>query len=259
MSMLSYRPGRAVPLGLGAIVVAAVTVASTAIVPAQEALPPARKIIDRHVDAIGGRAAILAHSSMHLTGTMTMSGVGGTIEGFAAKPNKNVVKITIAGVGEVSEGVNGDVAWSLSPMTGPMLAQGKELEQKRRDADFYAELRPAGQFKSMTTVEKTTWEGRPAYKVSLVRSDGSEEIEYYDVENAFRIGREFSRETMAGTLKVSQVTTDYKKFDDLLHATSVKVGVMGIQQLFTISSVEYDKVDPAVFELPAEIKALIKK
>ena len=261
MTVSSHRPGRALPVGIAAILFGTFALASSVVLPAQEGLPPARKIIDRHIEAIGGRAAILAHSSMYLTGTMSIpsNGVGGTLEGFAAKPNKTLVRINVTGIGEISEAVNGDLAWSISPMTGPMLAQGKELEQKRRDADFYSELRPADQFKSVSTVEKTTWDTRPAYKVSLVRLDGSEEIDYYDVENGFRIGREFSRDTMMGTMKVSQTTTDYKKFGNLLHATTVKNNTLGVEQLFTIASVEYDKVDPAVFEPPAAIKALLKK
>ena len=64
---------------------------------------------------------------------------------------------------------------------------------------------------------------------------------------------------MMGTMKVSQTTTDYRKFGDLLHAASVKNNTLGVEQVFTISMVEYDKVDPAVFEPPAAIKALIKK
>jgi hypothetical protein len=34
---------------------------------------------------------------------------------------------------------------------------------------------------------------------------------------------------------------------------------MGAQVVMTITAVEYDKVDPAVFELPAAIKALVKQ
>src|SRR6476619_1014731 len=37
-----------------------------------DTLPSARSIIDRHVKAIGGRAAILAHTSSHATGTFSM-------------------------------------------------------------------------------------------------------------------------------------------------------------------------------------------
>lgn len=261
MTTSNARPGRALPLAFSAIAVAAVAVASTAVTPAQEGLPPARKVIDRHIEAMGGRAAILAHSSMHLTGTMSIpaSGVSGSLEVFAAKPNKTLVRMTIPGIGEVLEGVDGTVAWSLSPMFGPMLAEGKEAEQKKFDADFYGELRSDDRYKSATTVEKTTWEGRPSYKVSLVRHDGSEEFEYYDVENGLRSGRELSRDNPAGTLKVTQITSDYRKFGDLMHPATITINVMSVQQQLTISSVEYDKVDPAVFEPPAAIKALIKQ
>ncbi len=260
MSTFDSRLGRAVSRSLFAAALAALTAAASAVVPAQEALPPARTILDRHIAAIGGREALMAHSSIRMVGTLAFpaNGISGSLEAFAAKPNKVLVKLNIAGIGEALEGFDGSVAWTLSPMTGPMLSQGKELEQKKFDADFNGELRLPERYKSTTTVEKTTWEGRPAYKISLVRHDGSEEFEYYDVESGFRIGREFTREAMVGPLKVKQVSTDYRKFGDLMHATRSTVDAMSVQQLITISAVEYDNVDPAVFELPAAIKALVK-
>ena len=33
-------------------------------------LPEAREIINRHIQAVGGREAILSHKSMHATGTL---------------------------------------------------------------------------------------------------------------------------------------------------------------------------------------------
>src|SRR5688500_14258625 len=52
-----------------------------------KALPSARSIIDRHIAAIGGRAAILARTSTHATGTVAISSAGmtGTVDVFAAK------------------------------------------------------------------------------------------------------------------------------------------------------------------------------
>lgn len=260
MTTSRVRPGLALPLVFPPLLVAALTLGLTAVLPAQEGLPSGRAVIDRHIEAVGGRPAILAHTSMRMAGTVSFpaNGISGSLEAFAAKPNRALVRMNIAGIGEASEGVDGDIAWSLSPMFGPMLAQGKELEQKKFDADFYAELRSNERYKSATTVEKTTFEGRPSYRVSLIRHDGSEEMEYYDVENGLRTGREFSRDMAMGTLKVTQISTDYRKFGDLMHPATVKINAMGVQQVLTISSVEYDKVDPSVFEPPAAIKALIK-
>ena len=147
--------------------------APTAVPSAQEAaarLPAAREIIDRYVREIGGREAILAQSSTHVIGTVALpaAGISGEMETFHAKPNMFLQRLVLPGIGTVEEGFDGTVAWTMSPLTGPALIDGKQLEQRRFDADFYEELKPEGRYASMTTVEKTTFEERPAYKIKLV-------------------------------------------------------------------------------------------
>ncbi|MEN3337921.1 MAG: hypothetical protein V7647_1597 [Acidobacteriota bacterium] len=224
------------------------------------ALPPARTIIDRYVEAIGGRKAVLAHSSTHASGSMSMasSGVSGVVDVYSAKPNKSFIKLTLGGIGDVLEGFDGTVGWSLSSITGPMLTTGKELEQKKFDAAYDADLHEPGRYKSMQTLEKTTFEGRPCYKVSLMHMDGSEDVEYYDVENRFKVGTVATRDSPMGPVQVTQVFGDYKKFGDLLVPTTMKQTSMGVQQVLTFTAVEFDKVQPSVFEPPAAIKALLK-
>lgn len=223
-------------------------------------LPPARAIIDRHIQAVGGRSAILGHSSLRSVGTVTISGAGitGTLEVSAAKPNRSLMRVTLGGIGEVVEAFDGTTAWGSSAMTGPMVYQGKELEQKRFDADFYGELADSSRYTSMTTVERTTFSGRPAYKVRLIRRDGTESFEFYDVDTGLKGGGTTTRETPMGPASVTTIITDYKKFGDLLHPTTVRSTAMGVEQVYTITSVEYDTVKPSVFDLPAQIKTLVK-
>ena len=228
--------------------------------PDTTALPSARTIIDRHVEAIGGRKAVLAHTSSHATGTMSIpsAGMTGTLDVYSAKPDKTVVRITLGGIGEIAEGFDGTTAWSIQPMTGPALAQGKELEEKKFDADFYSELHDPARYTSMKTVEKTTFEGRPAYKISLVRKNGGEDFEFYDVETGLKAGTTATRDMPMGSVTVTQIQADYKKFGDMLLPTTLKQTAMGATQVLTFTSVEFDTVSPAVFELPAAIKALVK-
>jgi hypothetical protein len=226
----------------------------------QANLPSARSIVDRHVAAVGGKAALLAHSSSRATGTFTVASAGmtGAIEVFAAKPDKSLVKITIPGVGEVVEAYDGKNGWTMSAMTGPMLLEGKQLEEKRFDTDFFGELHDASRYESITTVERADFDGRQCYKVRLVRKGGGEDFEFYDVETGLKAGRIATRETPMGTVTGTSTEGDYKKFGDLLQPTTVKNTMMGVQQLITITSIEYDNVSPSVFEPPAQIKALIK-
>jgi hypothetical protein len=223
-------------------------------------LPSARSIIDRHIEAVGGRKAILSHTSSHATGTMTVAGAGitGVLDVYSAKPDKSLVKINLGGIGDVFEAFDGIHAWSVSPMTGPMLTQGKELEEKKFDADFYSDLHEEGRYASMKTVEKTTFEGRPCYKVSLVKKDGGEDVDFYDVETGLKAGAVVTRESQMGPMSVTQVHSDYKKFGGLLMATTLKQTAMGIEQVLKITSIEFDNVEPSTFEPPAQIKALIK-
>jgi hypothetical protein len=259
-----FRPGLALSfLTLFAIApLAARQQAPAATAPAQSssALPTARAIIDRHIKEIGGRDAIMAQTSTHMVGTISMpaAGLTGKMEAFHAKPNKSLQRITLPGIGDLEEGFDGTVGWSLSPLTGPTLLDGKQLEQRGFDADFYEELKTPDRYASMTTVEKTTFEGRPAYKVRLVKKNGDEDVEYYDVETGLRAGVVATRESPMGPMQGTTIATDYKKFGQLLQPTTMKINVMTTQMIMSITTVEYGTVGAAVFVPPAPIKALIK-
>jgi hypothetical protein len=248
---------------LAALLSASLYAQAPAVKPAAPAanapLPEARTIVERHIKAIGGREAILAHKSMHASGTLSIpsSGITGPVDIYGAAPDRVLVRASVAGIGEIVDAYNGTHAWSINPMTGPTLKAGKELEQTKLDADFYSELRDPKKY-TMKTVEKTTFDGRDCYKVSMKRTDGSEDFDFYDVATGLRAGSINTRETQMGTMTVSNVETNYKKFGTLTQATTLTQKVMGVEQRITLETVEYDKVDASVFEPPATIKALIK-
>jgi len=227
----------------------------------EETLPDAREIINRHIKAIGGAQAVMAHKSMHATGTLSVpaSGISGPIEIFGAKePDRVLVKTSVQGIGDILEGFDGSHAWSMSPMTGPMLKVGKELDQAKLDADFYSELRDPKKYPQVKTIEKVPFEGRPCYKVQLSRIDGSVDFDLYDAATGLRAGSITTRESPMGTITVTSVTSDYKKFGDMMMASAMSQKVMGVEQKISVSTVEFDKVDGTVFDPPAPIKALIK-
>jgi zinc protease len=223
-------------------------------------LPSARSIIDRHVVAMGGREAILSHKSMSLKGSLSMpsAGMTGTLEVFGALPNKSLLRVSLGGVGEVVEGFDGTHGWSLSPMTGPMLLEGKQLEERRFDSDFHSELRTEARYASMTTLEQTDFDGRSCYKLLLVRKAGGEETEFYDVQTGLKAGSITTRETQMGVVTSTAVIMEYRKFGNLLQASTVRQQVGPMEQVIKVDSIEYDSVPASVFVPPAGIKALIK-
>src|SRR3954467_13600371 len=105
-------------------------------------------------------------------------------------------------------------------MTGPILKVGKELTQTKFDVDFYKELYDPKNY-TLKTVEKTTFDGRPCYKVSVSRVDGIEDTDYFDVATGLRAGSVNTRESPMGQMTMTSVEGGYKKFGNLLQATTV--------------------------------------
>ena len=223
-------------------------------------LPPAKDIMARHIKAIGGREALLARSSSRATGKIEMpaSGVAGTFVMYAAKPDRTLITISLPGVGEIQEGFDGTIGWSMNPLTGPTLVQGVQLEQRKLDSDFFSGLDPEKRYQSITTVEQTTFDGRECYKVRLVRKDGGEDFQFYDVKTGLRAGGIVTRETPMGSMTATSTESDYKPFGGVLQPTKLTNTAMNLQQVMTFETFEYDKVDPSVFALPDPIKALVK-
>jgi hypothetical protein len=236
--------------------------APAAVQPPQSAavkLPAAQEILDRHTKAIGGRAAILARTSAQATGTMTMpeAGISGTLVMYSAKPDKRLVRVSIPSIGEIEEGYDGVTGWTINPMTGPEVAAGLELEERKLDSDFYG-LELADRYESITTIEQTTFDGRRCYKLRLARKGGGEDFHFYDVESGLKAGSIVTRQNAMGKITATSVEKDYKPFGGLLHPTRIVNTIGPLQQVISVSSVEYDRVNPAVFYPPPAIKALLK-
>jgi hypothetical protein len=110
--------------------------------------------------------------------------------------------------------------------------------------------------KELTTVARTEFDGKPAYKVKVVFASGSEQFEYYDVASGLQIGLEANRAMPHGVVQTTGILRDYKRFGQLLHAGTQVQRALGFEQVLTISSCEYNVVPSSAFEPPAEIRAL---
>ena len=223
------------------------------------AMPSARQVIDAYVKAIGGRDAVVARKSVRSTATLEVpaAGMKADIESSVMAPNKLVVKTTMPGLGELMQGFDGTTAWAIDPMQGARILVGAELEQMKAQADFMAELRESSNFKQMNVVADTSFEGRPAWKLHLVRNSGEEVREYYDKETSLLLGTQTTVQTQMGPIEATTLRQDYKQMGGVIVPTKSIQRANGQEFLITILTSEADAVDPSVFELPAQIKALV--
>src|SRR5215467_12259015 len=94
---------------------------SAGVMLAADELPKGDTLLDKYVEATGGKAAYAKVHSDISTGTMEFKAMGmkGKLTSYGAEPNKRYVEIEMEGVGKMQEVTNGDMAWSLSAVQGP--------------------------------------------------------------------------------------------------------------------------------------------
>ncbi len=224
-------------------------------------LPKAEVVLEQFIKALGGNGVFEKIQSQHTHGNVDMAGQGisGKLEVFAKRPDKLLIKITMPGIGDLYQGFDGNVGWSLNPVTGPMILEGKMLDQVREQARFDAILHDLSEYKKVETVGRTPFEGQDAYQLKLVRKSGQETTEFYDIKTGLLIGSNEVQETPLGAVNVSASIGEYKKFGDALFATKLAQKMGPLTQVMTFTSMDFKELDDSVFDLPNQIKALLKK
>lgn len=234
--------------------------ACTNAVATADTLPSPCLIMDRHVARIGGRDVIegIGGVRYHATLEYPAAGITAELTAWSARPNRVVVRATVPGIGEIANGFDGTVGWSLAPTTGPRLLEGSELATARENADFEALAKRASRYASLETVGRTVFEGRPAWHLRLVLRSGREVEEYYDVETELQIGSVSTQETVAMRARITTILEDYRAFGPLLlPAREIQRLPGGQQTVLTRDAVHFEDLPDSVFALPAEIRALV--
>ncbi|MGD0199400.1 MAG: hypothetical protein ABSD27_01470, partial [Bryobacteraceae bacterium] len=82
---------------------------------AQQNQPPltAEQIIEKSIEASGGRARMARLTSTYASGMMEFTGPGmhGKMEVYAKAPNKQLVVMTFEDLGELRQAFDGQVGW----------------------------------------------------------------------------------------------------------------------------------------------------
>ncbi|HET7039372.1 MAG TPA: hypothetical protein VFH97_05755 [Gemmatimonadales bacterium] len=250
-------PLRAVPAAL----VLTVLCGSAAPAAAQASLPEGREVIARFIAAIGGRDAILRHRARHFTGRFeaTGQGIAGEFELYQAPPNRMVTTATLPGIGTVREGYDGTVAWTTNPATGPMVLEGRALDQRRHGAEFYLALYPPEMVASVETVAEETFEGTPAWKVKVTTTWGESYAEYFDQATALQLGSMRTLFTPMGEVEATSVVSDWRTVDGVRMPFRLVQRFAGIETVVTFSDLSLAPLPDSLFALPAEVRALVGK
>jgi hypothetical protein len=221
-----------------------------------------RGVLPDEVEALGGRAALLARRSARLRGRVAVAaqGFAGDIEVLSAPPNRLVVRVSIPGMGEIVSGYDGRTGWSVHPATGPRLLEGDELAALLARAAFHAELHDSAQVARLETVGRERFAGKDCYKVRVVSRAGDESFEYFDVATGLLAGVTATVTVGGARVETTSLYDDYRRVGSLMAAmrTTERSSASRAEQVVTLTSVEYDVVPDEAFAPPAAVRALAR-
>ncbi len=229
---------------------------------ADEALPKAETILDKYIDAVGGKAAFEKHRTEVMHGTIEFTGRGlkGTMTVYQAAPDKNRSVLELEGIGKIESGSNGEIAWDNSALQGARIKQGIEKADSLRDGVFNSSLFWRKLYSKVETTGSENVEGHDCYKVVLTPAEGSSSTHFYDKKSGLLIKTATRRTTQMGEISAEVIADDYRKEGDILTPHKMTNRFSGQEFVLTVNSVEYNTdLQPGVFDLPPEVAALLKK
>jgi hypothetical protein len=221
--------------------------------------PTVDEVVNRYIDAIGGREAVLAGAVSRTVGKIAIpaAGMTGDVEVLVAGPRDMVQRSSIAGFGESQTGLTDGRAWSIDPMQGARLVEGPEAEQMVHTADPTVALRAAHHFATREVVGERDVEGETCIEVRFVWTSGREMVDCFSVESGLLISSHSTIEGPMGSMQITTRALEYREFGSILMPTVLLQDLGPFQQRVEIELVEYGNVTKADVAPPAAIRTLL--
>ena len=189
-------------------------------------VPTLEQVLDRYVQALGGKSAIEKINSRASKGTFTSDKLrtNGPMELYAKTPNKQLMVLLAKGFGNYRRGFNGTVAWELYPGSDKA---NRMSGFSKRDADFYLAIKFRETYPNVALkgLEKL---GERETSVLEAPAAGNPKRWYFDSQTGLLLRAE-SRNS-SGKVLESVSYNDYRIVD-------------GIQEPFNIRIVDRDGTD----------------
>jgi len=220
----------------------------------QGAAPGVDQILDRYVQAIGGKDAIEKVTSRTMKGTLENSDDGSTspAEVFAKAPDKYLSVVNLGEAGQMMECWTGSAGWGKDPDSGVHEMSKSDSVFAKRDYDFYRETRLKELFPKMAYTGKMKVDDRDAYIVEATAADGSTEKLYFDAESGLLVRRDFERVTIDDGIVLWEVDyDDYKDVDGLKLPTTVRRKTPDFALTYRFTEIKQNvPIDDAKFSKP---------
>jgi hypothetical protein len=225
-----------------------------------QALPDARAVLARYVQ-VTNSVKLLSSPGQRMKGTFSMpsAGITGQVEGFRDRQGRSLQVINIPAIGLMKEGSEPDFKWSMDPIQGPKIIEGKEFIEAREREDPRAATRDPALVINAVTVRRDSVGGAPCVLLTLSWKSGRSTNECYSESTGYLLSSESKETTAMGEIAIKITYMDYKTFDGITVPTRTVQNVAGTELALSVSELVFEAIDPAKMVLPPEIQTLRKK
>ena len=204
----------------------------------------AKEIIQKMIEATGGKKAFENIDDSTITGTMELiqQGMSGELTIYKKEPNKMRLDIEIMGM-LITQAYDGNLAWWVNPQTGATEEMpANEAASMKRDAlPIDATFNPEKYGISFAYKGKETLEGKDHYVVEQTYADGFKVTLYVDCATYLNTKSTGTVSSEMGDLEFEQFPSDYKKVHGLLIAHKITTYMNGAEsRILTITDVQYN-------------------
>jgi outer membrane lipoprotein-sorting protein len=225
---------------------------------AQDAAPTAEELIEKNLEAKGGREALAATQTARVNGKMSMGGMEAPFVYEWKAPDKLRIEFTIQGMTGI-QAYDGETGWMVMPFMGktdPEKMSPEDTAMLKDDADFRGPLfDPESKGYTVAYVGEEDVEGTPTYKLELTKETGEVSHLYLDQEYFLEIKQDSKRTVRGQEVESETAIGDYKEVGGLMMAHSHDVTTSmapGGGQTMTFESIELNpEIPDERFAMPA--------
>jgi outer membrane lipoprotein-sorting protein len=224
-------------------------------------------LMDKFVEATGGKAAYAMIKSRIVKAEATMPGQGmtGKMEVYAASPDKFRATVEMPG-GKLERGSDGKTVWISHPAFGAQILEGADRVSAIREStqDRFGQWRNI--FQKADYVGNEDVDGTQCAKIVLTLKPIDPKVEESPVTvfiapDSHLIAK-WSTEmtTSSGNAEVDVLLSDYKKVGEVLVPHQMKVSSRGLEQSVKVEEMVFNKDIPAdKFALPEAVREQLEK
>jgi hypothetical protein len=214
------------------------------------ALPSVDQVLDKYIQALGGRVAIEKIKTRVMKGTQIgWDGTAFPLEIYREAPNKFLSSITRP-QGLVLQGYDGTIGWLKNPR-GQRELTGDDLMAIKRRAEFYASLKLKEQYPNIKVTSKEKIGDRDVFVVESVTGKNAIERMFFDIGTGLLLRHQTISKNILAPVPDQVDFEDYRDVDGVKLPFTIRQSFVDpwigwtqkfteIKQNITIESTKFD-------------------